>query len=137
MKLNPYLYFNGDCKAAFTFYEKCLKGTNLVLMTHAGTPAEATTAPEWLDKIIHARLTVGDVLLMGSDAPTEHFKTPQGFSVTLGFDDPAEAERVYNALLEKGIATMPLAETFWAKKFGMLIDQFGTPWMINCENRPA
>ena len=87
----------------------------------------------WRSKIIHARTIVGDKVLMGSDAPPDRFEKMQGFSVTLGIDDPAKAERVFHALAENGTVCMPIGETFWAVRFGMLIDQFGTPWMVNCE----
>ena len=90
-------------------------------------------APERHDKILHTRLIVGDNVLMGSDAPPERYEKPQGFFVTLGVDTPAEAERIFKALSEKGTLHMPLQETFWAVRFGMLVDQFDIPWMINCE----
>jgi PhnB protein len=133
MRLNPYLMFNGRCEAAFKFYEKCLGGKIVAMMTHAGTPAENDVPAEWRQKIVHARLMVGDVALMGSDAPPEHYEEPKGFSVSLNIDDPAAAERVFHALAEKGTVRMPIQKTFWAKRFGMLVDQFGIPWMINCE----
>ena len=60
----------------------------------------------------------------------------KGIMVTLGVDDPAEAERIFRALSEKGTVQMPIQKTFWAERFGMLVDQFGTPWMINCEQAP-
>ena len=88
---------------------------------------------EWLKKIIHARLLVDGVPLMGSDAPPDRYEPMQGFSVTLNIKEPAEAERVFKALAEKGTVRIPLGETFFATKFGMLVDRFGTPWMINCE----
>ena len=91
------------------------------------------TPPEKLDKIMHASLTVGDTVLMGSDALPNYFEKPQGFSVSLVLNDPDEAERVFNALAENGIVQMPIQETFWAARFGMLVDRFGTPWMINCD----
>jgi PhnB protein len=69
---------------------------------------------------------------MGADAPPDHYKKPQGFSVTLGLTDKAEAERIFQALAESGTVQTPLQETFWAVRFGMLIDRFGIPWMINC-----
>ena len=134
MQLNPYLLFNGQCEAAFRFYERCLGGKIVAMMPHAGTPAEGQVPPEWRDKIIHARLVVGDQVLMGSDAPPDHFEKPQGFSVTLGIDNPIEAERLFNALAENGTVRMPIQQTFWALRFGMLVDRFGIPWMINCEN---
>ena len=133
MQLNPYLLFNGQCEAAFRFYERCLGGRIVAMMPHAGTPAEGQVPPEWRDKIIHARLVVGDQVLMGSDAPPDHFEKPQGFSVTLGIDNPVEAERFFNALAENGTVRMPIQQTFWAERFGMLVDRFGIPWMINCE----
>jgi PhnB protein len=133
MHLNPYLTFNGRCEEAFKFYEKCLGGKIIAMITHAETPAASQTPPDWQKKIIHARLTVGDQLLMGSDAPPGRFEESHGFSVTLGIDKPEEADRVYNALADGGKVSMPIAETFWARRFGMLTDKFGIPWMINCE----
>ena len=73
---------------------------------------------------------------MGSDAPPDRYEAMKGFSVTLGVSDPAEAERIFHALADKGTIRMPIQETFWATRFGMLVDQYGTPWMINCE-KPA
>jgi PhnB protein len=74
--------------------------------------------------------------LMGSDATPEHYEAAKGFRVTLGMNDPANAERVFHALAENGKVSMPIQETFWAVRFGMLVDQFGIPWMVNCE-KPA
>lgn len=137
MQLGPYLTFKGDCEAAFKFYEKCLDGKIEALVPHAGTPAEQQVPPEWRNKILHARLAVGEDVLMGSDAPPERYEQPKGFSVTLDVDKPADAERMFKALSEKGNVTMPIQKTFWAERFGMLVDRFGTPWMINCEGKPA
>jgi PhnB protein len=133
MQLNPYLTFNGQCEAAFKFYEKCLGGKIEAMMTHAGTPMENHVPSEWRNKILHARLTVGDQALMGSDAPPERYEKPQGFSVSLNVKSPAEAERIFHALAEKGKVQMPLEQTFWAVRFGMCVDRFGIPWMVNCE----
>src|ERR1700704_3573557 len=133
MQLNPYLLFNGQCEAAFKFYEKCLGGKIEVMLTHAGTPAEEHVPAEWRDKILHARLVVEDSVLMASDAPPGHYQQPQGFSVSLQLKDPDKAGRIFDALADGGTVKMPFAETFWAARFGMLKDQFGIPWMINCE----
>ena len=133
MKLNPYLTFNGRCEAAFKFYQQVLGGKIEAMMPHEGTPAAGHVPPEWRSKIMHARLVVGDTVLMGSDAPPDHQQDMQGFSVNIGIDNPADAERVFHALAEKGTVRMPIQKTFWATRFGMLVDQFGTPWMINCE----
>ncbi len=133
MQINTYLMFPGTCEEAFKLYAKVLGGKIEAMMPHAGTPAEAHTPPEWKNKIMHARLSVGDQVLMGSDSPPQYQSKPQSFSVSLGVNDPAEAERIYNALSEGGKITMPLGQTFWARKFGMFQDRFGIPWMINCE----
>jgi PhnB protein len=133
MKLSPYLSFNDECEVAFKFYEQCLDGKIDAMMTYGDSPMAEQTPPEKLDKIMHASLTVGDTVLMGSDAPPNYFEKPQGFSVSLVFTDPDEAERVFNALAESGTVQMPIQETFWAARFGMLVDRFGTPWMINCD----
>ena len=133
LSLSPYLLFEGQCEAAFKFYEKCGVGKIDGMMTHAGTPAEEHVPAEWRDKMLHARLLVGDGVLMASDAPPDRSKKPQGFSVSLQLNDAAEAERLFNALSEGGTVQMPFQETFWSPGFGMLTDQFGIPWMVNCE----
>ena len=133
MQLNPYLFFNGECEAAFKFYEQCLGGKIDAMMTYAESPEAEQTSPESRDRIMHAQLTVNDMALMGSDAPPDYFEKPQGFSVSLQFDDVVEAERIFQAFAEKGTIKMPLQETFWAARFGVVVDRFGTPWMINCD----
>jgi PhnB protein len=133
MQLNPYLMFNGQCEAAFKFYETRLGGKIVFKITNGESPMAKETPPERHGKILHARFVVGDKVLMGSDAPPERYEKPQGFFVSLGIEKPAEAERIFHALSEKGKVLMPIEETFWAIRFGMLVDQFGIPWMINCE----
>ena len=133
MQLSPYLIFNGQCEAAFKFYEECLGGKIEAMFTYVGTPAEEHVPPEWRHKILHGRLIVGDRVLMGCDAPPERYKEPEGFSVSLEIKDPADAERIFNALAENGSVEMPLQKTFWSACFGMAVDRFGIPWMINCE----
>lgn len=132
--MNPYLLFNGDCEAAIRFYEKSLGGKVEAMFTHEGTPMEKMVPAEWRKKIIHARLALGDKVLMASDCPPDRYVKPQGFSVNLNCKTPAEAERVFSALAENGAVQMPLQQTFWAARFGMVTDRFGTPWMINCES---
>jgi PhnB protein len=133
MKINSYLFFNGNCEAAFRFYEQCLRGKIAMMLTHGAAPSAENVPVEWREKIMHARLEVGDKALMGSDSPPQHFQEIKGFCVELDLDDPTEAERVFNELSTNGKVTMPFAQTFWAYRFGMLVDQFGIPWMVNCE----
>ena len=133
MQVNPHLTFNGQCEAAFKFYERCLGGKIANMTPYAGTPAAEHVPAEWRNKILHATLTVGDTVLMGADAPPGRYEAPKGFSVVLQMKEPVEAERIFHALAENGTVSMPIQKTFWSARFGMLVDQFGIPWTINCE----
>ncbi len=133
MQLNTYLLFDGTCEAAVNFYAKVLGGTVTHLMRYDGTPAMGHVPPEMRNKIIHARLRIGDLVLMASDAPPGRGNKAQGFSVSVGTDTVLEAERIFKALAENGEITMPMNKTFFAARYGQLTDQFGTPWMILCE----
>ena len=133
MELNPYLTFNGQCEAAFKFYEKVFGGKIEAMMTFGSSPMAEQTPPEWRNKIMHARMSVGGKTLMASDAPPDRYEAMKGIMVTLGIDDPGEAERIFRALSERATIQMPIQKTFWAERFGMLVDKFGTPWMVNCE----
>lgn len=136
MRLNPHLTFNGQCEAAFRFYEKCLGGKIVMMMTYGDSPLAEQTPPDSRNKIIHTTFALGDQILQGADALPEHFQKPQGFSVVLNLGDAAEADRIFKTLAENGTVQIPLQESFWALRFGMLVDQFGTPWLINC-GKPA
>src|SRR5215469_5249519 len=137
MQINSYLIFDGNCEEAFKFYEKLLGGKIDAMLTHEGTPAAGQVPPGWAKKILHARMTVGNAVLMASDCPPERYSKPHGFSVNIGVDNVAEAERIFSALAENGTVHMPLGETFWAERFGTLTDRFGIPWMLNCERAGA
>ena len=89
--------------------------------------------PNWGSKIMHARLEFSGQTLMGSDAPPERYHAPKGTMISVSVDKPEDADRIFQSLSEKGTVEMPIQKTFWAQRFGMLTDQFGTPWMINCE----
>jgi PhnB protein len=132
MQINPYLTFNGDCKEAFEYYAQVLNGKIDAMIPHEGTPAEAHAPAGWGSKILHARLTAGESAFMGSDVPPSHYQKPGGVSVSLGIQDPAEAQRVFQALAEGGTTQMPIQKTFWAQLFGMCVDSYGIPWMVNC-----
>ncbi|WP_266160404.1 VOC family protein [Dyella silvatica] len=136
MQLSAYLSFNGDCEAAFKLYEKCLGGKITMMMTYGEAPEEVKgqIPAEVQHQIMHTRLEVGDQVLMGSDCPPHvACEGIKGCSISIGIGDPAQAERIFNVLTEGGKVTMPLAETFWSKKFGMLVDRYGVSWMINCQ----
>jgi PhnB protein len=132
MQLNTHLNFNGQCEEAFKFYERALGGNITSMATYEGTPAAQHVPADWQKKILHGEMKVGEVLLMGADAPPGRYKSPEGFSITFQTDQPAEADRVFQALAENGHVSMPIQQTFWSPRFGMLVDQFGIPWSVNC-----
>ncbi len=134
MQITPYLNFDGQCREAFERYQQILGGTIEAMTTHGETPAAEFVLPEHQNSIMHARLvTATGQVLMASDAPPGRYSKPQGMYVSLHVDDPAEADRIFNALAEGGTVQMPIQETFWAARFGMLADRFGILWMINCD----
>jgi PhnB protein len=132
MQLNPYLAFDGQCEAAFKFYEEQLGAKIQFMLPHGEAPVPCQLPEEWRNKIMHATLALGDQTLMGADCPPGYYQKPQGISVTLGISDPKEAERVFHALAKNGTVQTPIQKTFWALRFGMVTDRFGIPWMINC-----
>lgn len=132
MRLNPHLNFNGQCAAAFKFYEQRLGAKPVFSLTYKESPMADQFPAEIGDQIMHATIEIGGVIVMGADSPPGYYVQPNGFCVSLSVDDPAEAERFFNALAENGTVNMPLQQTFWALRFGMVIDQFSIPWMVNC-----
>ena len=133
MSLNPYLYFDGQCEEAFRFYEKCMGGKITFMMRYEGSPMAGQAPSGYANKVLHAGLTLGDGLLEGCDAPPGEYKKPQSFCVMFRPKDAAEADRIFGVLAEDGTVRIPIGETFWALRFGMVVDRFGMPWLINCE----
>jgi len=125
--------FNGDCAEAFKLYERLMDGKIEAMFPYAGSPAAGQAPPEFGDKIMHATISIGHTKLMGADAPPEHYKKPEGMSVTLNLKDAARGKQIFDALSENGRVIMPFEKTFWAVGFGMCVDRFGIPWMVNCE----
>jgi PhnB protein len=130
--LNAYLFYNGNCEAAFKYYEKVLGGKIEFMLRADEGPADMKPEPGFEKKIMHARMAIGGQILMASDAPPGRFHKPQGFAVSLTVPNLAEAEKTYKALAEGGAENMPFGKTFFSKGFGMCVDQFGAPWMVNC-----
>ena len=141
MRIDPYLMFNGQCEAAFKFYQQCLGGTIQAMLKFSDAPkgedAEAGCGPlppGSENLIMHACLSFNDQILMASDTPSHcPYEGIKGCAVSLNVDSIGEAERIFAALSENGTVQAPLGKTFWAARFGMFTDQFGVPWMINCE----
>ncbi len=130
MQVNPYLFFDGQCEAAFQFYAKCLRTDILASLKYGDMGNCESLPPGSKDRVMHTAMKAGNAVVMASDCPPGQYEKPQGLAVSLDFPDAAEAERVFTELSDGAQITMPMAETFWATKFGMLTDRFGTPWMI-------
>ena len=135
MKLNTNisLSFNGQCEAAFKRYERSLDGTISYRLKWGDSPMAAEAPDGWGAKVYHATLKIGDTVINGGDTLPHQYEKPKGFSLILEMDDPVAADRIFQALAENATIGMPLQETFWARRFGVLVDEFGIPWSINCE----
>ena len=128
MKMTTYVNFAGTCAEAFRFYEKHLGGKISMMMTHGQAPDQNQVRPEWKDAVLHARLALGGVELMGADIPDA--QPMRSAYLSLGVETDTEAERMFAALTEGGEVFMPMQETFFATRFGQLRDRFGINWMI-------
>ena len=130
MQLHANLSFDGRCEQAFLLYGRCLSGNTTFLMRYQDSPAGLEVPPDWGQKVAHATFTAGAIVICGADVPPERYQKPQGFALQLNLSDPLEAERIFQALKDGGTVQMPLQETFWALRFGMVTDQFGIPWLL-------
>jgi PhnB protein len=133
MQMNAYLSFNGDCEAAFRFYAESLEGSLGEMFRYAGSPMADQVPADWQSKIMHASVTIGGHVLMGGDVAPDRYERPRGFSLSLQMNSTAQAEQIFQRLAKDGTVVMPLEKTFWAARFGMVVDRFGIPWLINCE----
>ena len=133
MQMTTYLSFKGECEAAFKFYEQCLDGQLGAIFRYAGSPLADEVPADWQDKVMHGSFTLGDQVLMGGDVAPDRYEQPKGFSLSLQMQSAADAERIFHELAKGGTVMMPLEKTFWAARFGMVVDRFGIPWLINCE----
>ncbi len=137
MEMNTYLSFNGDCEAAFKFYEERLGGRTGELFRYGGTSLATQVPTDWSDKVMHATLTLGGQVLMGGDVAPDRYEVPKGFSLSLHIKGAAETERIFHELADGGRVVVPLEKTFWAERFGMVVDRFGIPWLLNGEAADA
>ena len=133
MRMHPYLSFKGDCEDAFTCYQQHLGAQLGTIYRYGGSPMASDVPADWSNKVMHGSVTVGGQVLFGGDVAPGRYEEPKGFSLSLELSEPAEAERIFEALAKDGRIMMPLQQTFWAARFGMVIDRFGIPWLINCE----
>lgn len=137
MKLHPYLNYGGNCEQAFRFYEKHLGGKITMMMTQAQQPNAKDVPPDQRNAILYARMSIGETDLMGSDVPSERFQPMRSVYLSLSVNSIEEAERIFALLSPGGEIFMAMQETFFALRFAMLRDQFGTSWMIIHERTPV
>ena len=137
MHMTTYLSFRGDCEEALKCYETTLGARIGPIFRYLGTPMASDVPADWQDKVMHASLTIGEQALMAGDVAPERYDQPKGFSLSLQMHDPSEAERVFKELANGGRIITPLEQTFWAARFGMVVDRFGIPWLINCDGPDA
>ncbi|GGP23575.1 VOC family protein [Silvimonas iriomotensis] len=138
MQVQPYLTFNGDCEAALAFYGQVLGGQITFMMRFKDAPGTEPVDPAWADKIMHCNFSAGSTQFMAADCSPERASAKKsGFTMSVAVDTAAEGEKIFNGLAADGQITMPFQATFWTKGFGMLVDKFGTPWMVNCLEQPA
>lgn len=130
MKLHTYLNYGGNCRQAFQFYEKHLGGKITMITTHAEVPGPSSVPPEWRDAVLHARIELGGTTVFGADVPPDRFQPMRSAYLSLSVDSDADAERIYALLSEGGQVFMAMGETFFAHRFAMLRDRFGTSWML-------
>lgn len=130
MKLHTYLNYGGNCEQAFRFYERHLGGKITMMMTHGQQPNPKDVSPDWKNAILHARIDIGETELMGADVPPDRFQPMRSAYLSLTVSSIDEAERIYKLLSDGGQIFMPMEETFFAFRFAMLRDKFGTSWMI-------
>lgn len=137
MKLYTYLNYGGNCRQAFEFYVEHLGGRITAITTHGEQPESGRVPPDWKNAVLHARLEIGHTILLGADIPPEHFQPMRSAYLTLMVDTVEEVERIYGLLSEGGQIFMPMEETFFARRFAMLRDRFGTSWMLLQERAAA
>ena len=139
MRVTTYLSFDGRCEEAFTFYAQCLDGKLGEIFRYGGSPLADQAPPDWPNKVMHGSVTVGGHVLMGADIAPERHEKARGFSLSIQLESPSEAYRIFHELANGGKIVMPLEKTFWAERFGVVVDRFGIQWNINCDgsDQPA
>ena len=130
MQLHTYLNYGGNCEEAFTFYERHLGGTITMMMRHGEQPTGQDVPPERRRAILHARMNLGGTELLGADIPPDRFQPIRSAYLSLTLDSDQEADRVFALLTDGGEVFMPMQDTFFASRFAMLRDRFGTSWML-------
>lgn len=139
MRIDFHINFSGQCQAAFEFYQSLLGG-QVELLTYGNSPAKDSVPSGWTEKIVHGSFAFNNLQIAGADVLPESYQKLQGFQLLLQLNSAAEAQRIFDALAEGGVITMPLQKTFWSEAYGIVTDRFGVPWEVNSDDgnvRPA
>lgn len=136
MKIEPYLFFNGRCEEALTFYREALDAdvTMVMRFSESPEPTDPPPPPGWEQKIMHASMIIGDTVVMASDGMGADAAGFAGFSLSLSLSDEEKARHLFDRLSEAGRVEMPMGPTFWSPCFGMVVDRFGIGWMVGVEH---
>jgi PhnB protein len=135
LNIIPHLAFQGKCAEAFEFYAKTLNGNIAFKMTYGESPMAEQTPAEAKNHILHISMQVGSATIMGADAPPNRYTKPAGITVSINLKEVAEGERIFKALAAGGQTHMPFQKTFWSPGFGMCVDKYDIPWMVNVEGQ--
>ncbi|HLH31174.1 MAG TPA: VOC family protein [Terriglobia bacterium] len=135
MAFSAHLVFDGQCEKAFQFYAECFGAKIISMMKWNQTPAADQAPPGAGDRIVHATMNASGTYVFGADAFPGKYEKPQGFFVLFSVNDSEQAERIFNKLADGGTIDMPMQETFWAARYGVVRDRFGIPWEINCSKQ--
>jgi len=130
VQLHTYLNYGGNCEEAFKFYEKHLGGIITMMMRHGEQPGAPNAPADWANAVLHARMNLGGTELLGADIPPDRFQPIRSAYLSLTVESDQEADRIFDLLSEGGQIFMPMQETFFASRFAMLRDRFGTSWML-------
>lgn len=138
MNVTPYLFYNGNCAEALAFYGQAVGAKTCYVMTYGASPAAGHVPAAMADKVINAGFTIGESMLMASDCPPDKWcRPPFGFAVCIGTASNEEAERLFAGLSDGAEIQMAMGETFFAHRFGQLVDKFGIAWMVIHEKKPG
>lgn len=132
MNVSFHLHFNGQCQEAFKYYEEVLGGKIGTMLSFGDSPHAENVPSEWLEKIVHANINVAGVELAGDDLQSEEYEQPKGFYILLGIETEERTKSIFDSLSKNGSILFPLQKTFWSPCYGIVVDQYGTPWKLNC-----
>ena len=132
MRTSFHIHFNGQCKKAFEYYQDVLDAKIGTMLPFSNSPSVESVPNEWRNKIVHANINLNGVEIAGDDILPDQYKKPEGFYILLNFEDEQATKRAFESLAENGVVLVPIQKTFWSPCYGIVTDQFGVSWKLNC-----